>query len=99
MSKVTFPIFTVTLSSLDGHNNQVTLDAVSKVRKVGLDLVLKLPSHTSHPLKLLDVAIFKPFKMGWHFINIEMSEFFLIKAAHKKLFAQWVLLSLRKSMS
>jgi hypothetical protein len=50
---------------LDGHGNHVTLRVVCKAAKAGLD-VISLPSHTSHALQPLDVAIFCPFKCAFH---------------------------------
>jgi hypothetical protein len=46
---------------LDGHNSHVTLEVVQEAKSAGLDLLM-LPSHTTHALQPLDVAVFKPFK-------------------------------------
>jgi hypothetical protein len=49
---------------LDGHGSHVTLRVVCKATKIGLD-VISLPSHTSHALQPLDVAVFSPFKCAF----------------------------------
>jgi hypothetical protein len=46
---------------LDGHSSHVTIEVVKRARAVGLHL-LTLPSHYSHAMQPLDVALFKPFK-------------------------------------
>jgi hypothetical protein len=46
---------------MDGHNSHMTLSIVCKAARAGLDTV-SLPSHTSHCLQPLDVAVFHPFK-------------------------------------
>jgi hypothetical protein len=49
---------------LDGHYSYVALQVVHKATKSGLDIVM-LPSHTSHYLQPLDVAVFCPFKLAF----------------------------------
>ena len=46
---------------MDGHSSHVTINVVEKTCAIGLHL-LTLPSHCSHAMQPLDVAIFKPFK-------------------------------------
>jgi hypothetical protein len=46
---------------LDGHSSHVTIEVVKRAHAMGLHL-LTLPSHCSHAMQPLDVAVFKPFK-------------------------------------
>jgi hypothetical protein len=46
---------------MDGHSSHITIDVVKRTRAVELHL-LTLPSHCSHAMQPLDVAVFKPFK-------------------------------------
>ena len=48
---------------LDGHASHVTNEAIKFGRENGLE-ILTLPSHCSHELQPLDVAIFHPFKLN-----------------------------------
>ena len=48
---------------LDGHASHVTNEAINFGRENGLD-ILTLPSHCSHELQPLDVAVFHPFKLN-----------------------------------
>ena len=48
---------------LDGHASHVTNEAIRFGRENGLD-ILTLPSHYSHELQPLDVAVFHPFKLN-----------------------------------
>ena len=83
---------------LDGHNSHCTLEVVRAAKDVGLDLIT-LPSHTSHALQPLDVAVFKPFKQFFR----EYRDFWMSRnigqPAGKETLAHWVSLSLRKALS
>lgn len=83
---------------LDGHNSHVTLEVARAAKNVGLDLI-SLPSHTSHALQPLDVAVFKPFKQFFR----EYRDFWMSRninqPANKETLAQWVSLSLRKALT
>jgi hypothetical protein len=46
---------------MDGHNSHVTIEVMHRAHAEGLHL-LTLPSHCSHAMQPLDVAVFKPFK-------------------------------------
>ena len=48
---------------LDGHISHVTNEAINFGRENGLD-ILTFPSHCSHELQPLDVAVFHPFKLN-----------------------------------
>lgn len=83
---------------LDGHNSHCTLEVVRAAKNVGLDLIT-LPSHTSHALQPLDVAVFKPFKQFFR----EYRDFWMSRninqPAGKETLAHWVSLSLRKALT
>ena len=80
------------LMILDGHNSHVTLDVIVKANKARLDMVT-LPSHTSHEIQPLDVAIFKPFKIEF------MAYRDVWSMTMKEDLAQWVSLALKKAMT
>ncbi len=46
---------------LDGHGNNVTLEAIKQALEFELTMIT-LPCHTSHALQPLNVSYFKPFK-------------------------------------
>ena len=48
---------------LDGHISHVTNEAIKVGTENGLD-ILTLPSHCSHEMQPLDIAIFHPFKLN-----------------------------------
>ena len=83
---------------LDGHNSHCTLEVVRAAKNVGLGLIT-LPSHTSHALQPLDVAIFKPFKQFFR----EYRDFWMSRninqPAGQETLAHWVSLSLCKALS
>lgn len=83
---------------LDGHSSHATLEVIQEARSAGLD-ILTLPSHTSHALQPLDVAVFKPFKRYFR----EYRDFWTSRNMHqpagKETLAEWVSLALRKALS
>ena len=83
---------------LDGHNSHVTLEVARLAKTVGLDLIT-LPSHTSHALQPLDVAVFKPFKQFFREYRDYWMSRNLDQPASKEILAQWVSLALRKALS
>jgi hypothetical protein len=50
---------------MNGHSFHMTINVVQRACVVGLHL-LTLPSHCSHAMQPLDMAIFKPFKGEFH---------------------------------
>jgi hypothetical protein len=83
---------------LDGHNSHVMLDVVRKAATVGLDIVT-LPSHTSHHLQSLDVAVFRPFKCAFQKLRDAWILRHKCRPAQKEDLCQWVCLGLRKALS
>jgi hypothetical protein len=83
---------------LNGHNSHVTLDVVRKAATVGLDIVT-LPSHTSHHLQPLDVAVFRPFKYAFRKLRNAWTLCHKCRPAQKEDLCQWVCLALRKALS
>ena len=83
---------------IDGHNSHVTVDVVMKAMEVGLDLVT-LPSHTSHRLQPLDVAVFAPYKKAFR----KYRDAWVVKhprqSAGKKILALWVSLGLQRALT
>ena len=83
---------------LDGHNSHVTLEVVQEVKSAKLDL-LTLPSHTSHALQPMDVAVFKPFKQHFHEYRDFWTSWNLDQPAIKTTLVHWVSLALRKALT
>lgn len=83
---------------LDGHSSHATLQVIQEARSVGLD-ILQLPSHTSHALQPLDVAVFKPFKQYFREYRDLWTSRNMNQPAGKETLAQWVSLALRKALS
>ena len=83
---------------LDGHNSHVTLEVARLAKNVGLDLI-SLPSHTSHALQPLDVAVFKPFKQYFREYRDYWTSRNIDQSATKEVLAHWVSLGLRKALS
>ena len=83
---------------LDGHNTHVTLEVINQAKEAGLDMV-SLPSHTSHALQPLDVAVFKPFKTAFRaYMDVwTMNHKGIIP--RKEDLAQWVSLALKRAAS
>lgn len=83
---------------MDNYNSHCTLEVVRTAKDVRLDLIT-LPSHTSHALQPLDVAVSKPFKQFF----CEYRDFWMSRninqPARKETLAHWVSLSLRKALS
>jgi hypothetical protein len=48
----------------DGHRSHVTIEVIQFARNNAITIV-KFPSHTTHLLQPLDVAVFKPLKSMW----------------------------------
>ena len=83
---------------LDGHSSHITLEVVHEARSAGLDL-LTLPSHTSHALQPLDVAVFKPFKQYFSEYRDYWTSRHLNEKTSRETLAHWVSLALRKALS
>jgi hypothetical protein len=83
---------------LDGHASHATLDVIQEARSAGLDLIT-LPSHTSHALQPLDVAIFKPFKQYFREYRDFWTSRNMGSPAGKETLAQWVSLALKKALT
>jgi hypothetical protein len=83
---------------LDGHSSHATLEVIEEARGAGLD-ILTLPSHTSHALQPLDVAVFKPFKQYFREYRDFWTSRNMNQPAGKETLAQWVSLALRKALS
>jgi hypothetical protein len=83
---------------LDGHILHVSLLVVTKARKVGLDIV-SLPSHTSHHLQPLNVAVFRPFKCAFQSLHDAWTMFHRGRLAKKEDLCQWVCFALRRALS
>ena len=49
---------------LDGHKSHISLKVLMTTKEHGIDMI-SLPSHTSHALKPLDIACFRPFKVAF----------------------------------
>jgi hypothetical protein len=86
------------LMILDGHNSHVTLDVILKANDASLDMVT-LPSHTSHEMQPLDVAVFKPFKTAFRAYRDVWSMTHKGQKTMKEDLAQWVSLALKKAMT
>jgi hypothetical protein len=76
----------------------VTLEVFQDTKSVELDLLI-LPSHTSHALQLLDVAVFKPFKHHFREYRDLWTSRNLDQPAKKTTLVQWVSLALQKALS
>ena len=74
---------------VDGYNSHITIDIVWKARDVGVDM-LTLPSHTSHVLQPLDVAVFKLFKIAFRSIRDQSSFHNQGRPVRKEDLATWV---------
>jgi hypothetical protein len=83
---------------LDGHISHVSLSVVTKAGKAGLDIV-SLPSHTSHHLQPLDVAVFRPFKCAFRSLRDAWTMRHRGHPAKKEDLCQWVCLALRRALS
>ena len=83
---------------LDGHNSHVTLEVINQAKKAGLDMVT-LPSHTSHTLQPLDVAVFKPFKTAFRAYRDIWTMNHKGNVPRKENFVQWVSLALKRAAS
>jgi hypothetical protein len=86
------------LLTLDGYTSHVTLEVVKVTRGAKLDLV-SLPSHTSHALQPLDVAVFKPFKTYFREYWNYWTSRNIGQKATKETLAHWVSLALRKALN
>ena len=86
------------LMILDGHNSHVTLEVIDQAREAGLDMIT-LPSHTSHALQPLDVAVFKPFKTAFRAYRDVWTMNHKGNIPRKEDLAQWVSLALKRAAS
>jgi hypothetical protein len=86
------------LMILDGHNSHVILDVIVKANEAGLDMVT-LPSHTSHEMQPLDVAVFKPFKTAFRAYRDIWNMIHKGQKTMKEDLVQWVSLALKKAMT
>ncbi|XP_060801974.1 uncharacterized protein LOC132901742 [Amyelois transitella] len=48
----------------DGHSTHIQLHVLEKAKELGVEII-KLPSHASHLLQPLDLAVFKSMKVRW----------------------------------
>jgi hypothetical protein len=71
---------------------------VCKAVATGLD-ILTLPSHTSHGLQPLDVAMFHPFKCNFRKYRDAWTLHHKCQGAQKEDLCQWVCLALNKALS
>ena len=78
---------------LDGHCSHVTLQVVCKAVKAGLDIIT-FPSHTSHHLQPLDVAVFRPFKCAFWNLRDAWTLRHLQRPTKKEDLYHWVYLAL-----
>ena len=83
---------------LDGHNSHVTLEVINQAKEAGLDM-LTLPSHTSHAMQPLDVAVFKPFKTAFRAYRDVWTMNHKGNVPRKEDLAQWVSLALKRAAS
>jgi hypothetical protein len=83
---------------LDGHCSHATLEVIQEARSARLD-ILTLPSHTSHALQPLDVAVFKPFKQYGREYHDFWTSRNMQQPAGKETLAQWVSLAPKKALS
>ena len=83
---------------LDGHKTHVTLDVIVKAKQHGVDL-LTLPNHTNHELQPLHVACFRSFKQAFKAHKDVWSMSDLRRKFRKEDLAQWVFLSLKKTLT
>ena len=82
----------------NSHNNHVILEIINQAKEADLDMVT-LPSHTSHALQPLDVAVFKPFKTAFKaYMDVWTMNYKGI-VSRKKYLAQWVSLALKRAAS
>jgi hypothetical protein len=83
---------------LDGYSSHVIINVVQEAKAARLDL-LTFPSHTSHALQPLDVAVFKSFKSHFR----EYRNYWLFRNMNqrttKEILAQWVSLALKKVLT
>jgi hypothetical protein len=83
---------------MDGHSSHVTIDVVEKAKAVGLHL-LALPSHCSHAMQPLDVAIFKPFKCAFRVYRDAWTLQNRGKEARKEILASWTCKALKHALT
>jgi hypothetical protein len=83
---------------LDGHSSHVTLDIVRRARDVGLHL-LTLPSHCSHAVQPLDVAVFKPSKAAFRVYRDAWTLENRGRGARKEVLASWASKALKRALT
>jgi hypothetical protein len=94
---------TVSVSSphlliLDGHSSHVTIEVVKRARAVGLHL-LTLPSHYSHAMQPLDVAVFKPFKGAFRVYRDAWTLQNRGRGVRKEVLASWTSKALSRALT
>jgi hypothetical protein len=83
---------------LDGHSSHVSLDVVQRARAMGLYL-LTLPSHCSHAMQPLDVAVFKPFKGTFRVYRDSWTLHNRARGARKEVLASWASKALKRALT
>jgi hypothetical protein len=83
---------------MDGHSSHVTIDVVEKEKVVGLHLLM-LPSHCSHAMQPLDVAIFKPFKSVFRVHQDAWTLQNRGRGARKEILASWKCKALKRALT
>ena len=83
---------------LDGYKAHLSLEVLTKAKANGVDM-LTLPSHTSHGLQPLDVAIFKSFKVAYR----AYKNYWCVRNSGTKVkkgnLAQWMSLAFKKVLT
>jgi hypothetical protein len=75
----------------------VTIDVVEKAKTVGLHLLM-LPSHCSHAMQLLDMAVFKPFKSAFRVYQDAWTLQNMGRGARKEILASWTCKALKRAL-
>jgi hypothetical protein len=83
---------------MDRHSSHVTVDVVRRACVVGLHL-LTLPSHYSHAMQLLEVAVFKPFKGAFRVYRDAWTLQNRGKGAKKEVLASWTSKALKRALT
>jgi hypothetical protein len=83
---------------VDGHSSHITIDVVEKARAVGLHLLM-LPSHCSHAMQPLDVAVFKPFKSAFRVYCDAWTLQNRGRGARKDILASWTCKALQRALT
>jgi hypothetical protein len=83
---------------MDGHSSHVTIDVVKWAQAVGLHL-LTLPSHCSHAMQPLDVAVFKPFKGAFRIYRDAWTLQNRGREAKKEVLASWTSKAVNRALT